>query len=93
MDEGRALDWSGAFPYPGRRRALSSGVSCPETPGATTRPSPPDDLAAGILEGLNPTRTEAVTHDQGPLLIVAGAGTGPKDESGGVAAPRSSGEP
>jgi DNA helicase-2/ATP-dependent DNA helicase PcrA len=29
-----------------------------------------------ILEGLNPRQAEAVTHDQGPLLIVAGAGTG-----------------
>jgi DNA helicase-2/ATP-dependent DNA helicase PcrA len=29
-----------------------------------------------ILEGLNPAQIEAVTHDQGPLLIVAGAGTG-----------------
>jgi DNA helicase-2/ATP-dependent DNA helicase PcrA len=36
----------------------------------------PDDLAVGILEGLNPAQVEAVTHDQGPLLIVAGAGTG-----------------
>ena len=29
-----------------------------------------------ILEGLNDAQREAVTHDQGPLLIVAGAGTG-----------------
>jgi DNA helicase-2/ATP-dependent DNA helicase PcrA len=29
-----------------------------------------------ILEGLNPAQREAVTHDAGPLLIVAGAGTG-----------------
>ncbi len=29
-----------------------------------------------ILEGLNPRQVEAVTHDTGPLLIVAGAGTG-----------------
>ncbi|MFZ1057870.1 MAG: ATP-dependent DNA helicase, partial [Candidatus Rokuibacteriota bacterium] len=29
-----------------------------------------------ILEGLNPRQAEAVTHDTGPLLIVAGAGTG-----------------
>jgi DNA helicase II / ATP-dependent DNA helicase PcrA len=31
---------------------------------------------ARILEGLNPRQAEAVTHDAGPLLIVAGAGTG-----------------
>ncbi|PYM78620.1 MAG: hypothetical protein DME09_23110 [Candidatus Rokuibacteriota bacterium] len=29
-----------------------------------------------ILEGLNLAQREAVTHDAGPLLIVAGAGTG-----------------
>ncbi|TAK04641.1 PD-(D/E)XK nuclease family protein [Patescibacteria group bacterium] len=32
----------------------------------------PEDL----LSGLNPEQTAAVTHDRGPLLIVAGAGTG-----------------
>lgn len=29
-----------------------------------------------ILEGLNPEQVEAVTHGSGPLLIIAGAGTG-----------------
>jgi DNA helicase II / ATP-dependent DNA helicase PcrA len=29
-----------------------------------------------VLDGLNPAQREAVTHDVGPLLIVAGAGTG-----------------
>ncbi|MBI2372118.1 MAG: UvrD-helicase domain-containing protein, partial [Deltaproteobacteria bacterium] len=29
-----------------------------------------------ILEGLNPEQERAVRHDQGPLLIIAGAGTG-----------------
>lgn len=29
-----------------------------------------------ILQGLNPEQREAVTHGEGPLLIVAGAGTG-----------------
>ncbi len=28
------------------------------------------------LEGLTPTQTQAVTHGQGPMMIVAGAGTG-----------------
>jgi len=33
-------------------------------------------MAGGILDGLNSAQREAVTHDTGPLLIVAGAGTG-----------------
>ena len=31
---------------------------------------------AGILDGLNDAQRRAVVHDAGPLLIVAGAGTG-----------------
>lgn len=33
-------------------------------------------MTEGLLEGLNEAQKEAVTHAQGPLLIVAGAGTG-----------------
>src|SRR5438067_2406045 len=33
-------------------------------------------MAGGVLDGLNAAQREAVTHDAGPLLIVAGAGTG-----------------
>jgi DNA helicase-2/ATP-dependent DNA helicase PcrA len=50
-------------------------VSRSDIPQASARPGP-DDAAARILEGLNPAQIDAVTHDQGPLLIVAGAGTG-----------------
>src|SRR5262249_28823561 len=38
--------------------------------------SPAATASADILEGLNPEQRAAVTHGDGPLLIVAGAGTG-----------------
>src|SRR4051794_41899004 len=37
---------------------------------------PADDRIATLLEGLNPPQKAAVTHGDGPLLILAGAGSG-----------------
>src|ERR1700709_1542358 len=35
-----------------------------------------ETVAGGLLAGLNPVQLEAVTHPGGPLLIIAGAGSG-----------------
>ena len=37
---------------------------------------PPDDRSQDLLKDLNPIQREAVTYGEGPLLIIAGAGTG-----------------
>ena len=67
----------------GRDRAANRRRSTSCRPGASScrswrrRPSrlPPSGLEA-LLGGLNPDQLRAVTHGGGPLLVVAGAGTG-----------------
>ena len=46
-------------------------MSPPDAPPAPDRPAAP-----GALTGLNPVQSDAVTHAGGPLLVVAGAGSG-----------------
>ena len=52
---------------------LWAGFDLAEVPGPVA--DPPAGLDA-LLGGLNPDQLRAVTHGEGPLLVVAGAGTG-----------------
>ena len=48
----------------------------PEPPPPGDNGDAPDEDQVGMLDGLNPVQSDAVTHPGGPLLVVAGAGSG-----------------
>ena len=63
-------------PRTGTRSSRSrSGTASPSSGRRPRRGDPPAGLDA-LLGGLNPEQLRAVTHGEGPLLVVAGAGTG-----------------
>ncbi|PSL03234.1 ATP-dependent DNA helicase PcrA [Haloactinopolyspora alba] len=56
--------------------ALSDDLSLPTSAASGDAAKRPADGAESYLDGLNPQQRQAVIHEGGPLLIVAGAGSG-----------------
>ena len=74
-----AVDPTGEIPHPLDTLGDDGGDAADPTDQIELDDAPIDDgskLPSPFTQGLNPDQLDAVVHDRGPLLVVAGAGSG-----------------